>query len=313
MQHLLTRLLECLSLPYALDGNTAYTSVSVGATFFPDDAQSGDNLLKNADAAMFKAKEMGRNTYSFFTPEMNNRAQERHTLEVALHKALDKKHFLLHYQPIVDPHTQTVVSTEALVRWNDPEKGLISPDKFIPVAEDTGLIVPMGEWILRQACTDAAHWQKEEGFNIGVSVNLSSRQFMRSDIYGLVKDVLKESQLPASKLTLEITESLLVEDENEILKTLRKLRDLGVLLSIDDFGTGYSSLSYLKRFPITTLKIDRSFICDILSDSEDSPDPSHSFNGKEHEPKSRGRRCGKRRAGRISKRAPMRSYPRFLL
>ncbi|WP_419799990.1 putative bifunctional diguanylate cyclase/phosphodiesterase [Terasakiella sp.] len=270
LQHLLTRLLECLSLPYALDGNTAYTSVSVGATFFPDDAQSGDNLLKNADAAMFKAKEMGRNTYSFFTPEMNNRAQERHTLEVALHKALDKKHFLLHYQPIVDPHTQTVVSTEALVRWNDPEKGLISPDKFIPVAEDTGLIVPMGEWILRQACTDAAHWQKEEGFNIGVSVNLSSRQFMRSDIYGLVKDVLKESQLPASKLTLEITESLLVEDENEILKTLRKLRDLGVLLSIDDFGTGYSSLSYLKRFPITTLKIDRSFICDILSDSEDS-------------------------------------------
>lgn len=270
LQHLLARLLECISLPYVLDGNTAYTSASVGATFFPDDAQSSENLLKNADAAMFKAKEMGRNTYSFFTPEMNSRAQERHTLEVALHKALDKKHFLLHYQPIVDPHTQTVVSTEALVRWNDPEKGLITPEKFIPAAEDTGLIVPMGEWILRQACADAAHWQQEEGLNVGVSVNLSSRQFMRSDIYGLVKDVLRESQLPASKLTLEITESLLVEDENEILKTLRKLRDLGVLLSIDDFGTGYSSLSYLKRFPITTLKIDRSFICDILSDSEDA-------------------------------------------
>jgi len=270
LQHLLTRLLECISLPYILDGNTAYTSASVGATFFPDDAQSSENLLKNADAAMFKAKEMGRNTYSFFTPEMNSRAQERHALEVALHKALDKKHFLLHYQPIVDPHTQTVVSTEALVRWNDPEKGLISPDKFIPAAEDTGLIVPMGEWILRQACADAAHWQQKEGLNVGVSVNLSSRQFMRSDIYTLVKDVLNESGLPASKLTLEITESLLVEDENEILKTLRKLRDLGVLLSIDDFGTGYSSLSYLKRFPITTLKIDRSFICDILSDSEDA-------------------------------------------
>jgi len=270
LQHLLTRLLECVSLPYVLDGNTAYTSASVGATFFPDDAQSVENLLKNADAAMFKAKEMGRNTYSFFTPEMNNRAQERHALEVALHNALDKKQFLLHYQPIVDPHTQTVVSTEALVRWNDPEKGLIAPDKFIPVAEDTGLIVPMGEWILRRACADAAHWQQQEGLNVGVSVNLSSRQFMRSDIYTLVKDVLNESRLPASKLTLEITESLLVEDENEILKTLRKLRDLGVLLSIDDFGTGYSSLSYLKRFPITTLKIDRSFICDILSDSEDA-------------------------------------------
>jgi len=270
LQHLLNRLLECLALPYNLDGNTAYTSVSVGATFFPDDGQSVDSLLRNADAAMFKAKEMGRNTYSFFTPEMNDRAQERHALEVELHKALEEKQFLLHYQPIVDARSGQVRSTEALVRWNHPDKGLISPEKFIPVAEDTGLIVPMGEWIIRRACEDAARWIQEDGLNIGVGVNLSSRQFTRSDVAALVRDVLCETGLPAHKLTLEITESLLVEDDSNVLATLRELRDLGVWLSIDDFGTGYSSLSYLKRFPITTLKIDRSFICDILNNEEDA-------------------------------------------
>ncbi len=270
LEQLLNRLLECLSLPYVLDGNTAYTSVSVGATFFPDDGQSVDSLLQNADAAMFKAKEMGRNTYSFFTPEMNSRAQERHTMEVALHRALEKHEFVLHYQPIVDADSHTMVTTEALVRWNDPERGLIQPDKFIAVAEDTGLIVPMGEWILRQACCDAARWHRENSHSFGVSVNLSSRQFKRSDIYGLVKEVLAETGLPAGKLSLEITESLLVDDDSSVLKTLRDLRDLGVLLSIDDFGTGYSSLSYLKRFPITTLKIDRSFINDVLSNNEDA-------------------------------------------
>jgi len=264
------RLLENLSEPYQLNNHTTYTSASVGATFYPDDGQTVESLLQNADAAMFQAKEKGRNTFCFFTPEMNTRAQERHMLETALHGALKNEDFILHYQPIVDPVSQTVVSTECLVRWNDPERGLVPPDKFIPIAEDTGLIVPLGEWILRQACRDAAHWYHEKGIHIGVSVNLSSRQFTRGDILALVKEVLEETNLPANKLTLEITESVLVDDESDILQTLRQLRDLGVLLSIDDFGTGYSSLSYLKRFPITTLKIDRSFINEVLSNSEDA-------------------------------------------
>ncbi|WP_417795295.1 EAL domain-containing protein [Terasakiella pusilla] len=267
---LLDRVLECLSLPYVLDGNTTYTSVSVGATFYPDDATTVDSLLQNADAAMFKAKDLGRNTYCFFTPEMNSRAQERHDMEVALHKAMEKGHFVLHYQPIIDPQTQTVKTTESLVRWECPERGLVSPGKFIPVAEDTGLIVPMGEWILRQACFDAAQWVHEDGLDIGVSVNLSSRQFQRSDIVKIVADTLAQTGLPAEKLTLEITESLLVDDDSDVLNVLRRLRDLGVHLSIDDFGTGYSSLSYLKRFPISTLKIDRSFINDVLNDPEDA-------------------------------------------
>ncbi|NVK20055.1 MAG: EAL domain-containing protein [Methylocystaceae bacterium] len=267
---LLDRMLECLSLPYVLEGNTTYTSVSVGATFYPDDGLTVDSLLQNADAAMFKAKDLGRNTYCFFTPEMNSRAQERHEMEVALHEAMAKGHFVLHYQPIIDPMTQKVKTTECLVRWNDPVRGLIPPGTFIPVAEDTGMIIQMGEWILKQACRDAAHWNLEKGLEVGVSVNLSSRQFKRSDIVALVKETLAETKLPNEKLTLEITESLLVDDDAEVLKTLRGIRDLGVHLSIDDFGTGYSSLSYLKRFPISTLKIDRSFINDVLSDPEDA-------------------------------------------
>lgn len=270
IEQLLDRVLECLSLPYVLDGNTTYTSVSIGATFYPDDGTTVDSLLQNADAAMFKAKDLGRNTYCFFTPEMNSRAQERHEMEVALHEAMNKGHFVLHYQPIVDPVTQTVKTTESLVRWNDPVRGLVPPGTFIPVAEDTGLIIPMGEWILKQACQDAAYWNLEKGLDIGVSVNLSSRQFKRSDIVTLVKETLAETGLPKEKLTLEITESLLVDDDADILKVLRNIRDLGVQLSIDDFGTGYSSLSYLKRFPISTLKVDRSFINDVLSDPEDA-------------------------------------------
>lgn len=267
---LLDQVLECLSLPYVLQGNSAYTSVSVGVTFYPNDADNADNLLQNADAAMFKAKDLGRNTYSFFTPEMNSRAQERHDLEVALHRAIEQNHFVLHYQPIIDPRTQTIKKTESLVRWQCPERGLVSPGKFIPVAEDTGLIVPMGEWILRQACFDAAQWIHEEKLDMGVSVNMSSRQFQRSDIVKIVSDTLAQTGLPPEKLTLEITESLLVGDDSEVLNVLRRLRDLGVHLSIDDFGTGYSSLSYLKRFPITVLKIDRSFINDVLTDPEDA-------------------------------------------
>ncbi|NVJ92928.1 MAG: EAL domain-containing protein [Methylocystaceae bacterium] len=270
LEQVLDQILECLQLPYLLNGNTTYTSVSVGATLYPRDGTTVDSLLQNADAAMFKAKDQGRNTYCFFTPEMNSRAKERHEMEVALHGALDKGHFVLHYQPIIDLASQTIKSTESLVRWNDPERGLVPPIKFIPIAEDTGLIVPMGEWILRQACHDAAQWNIEKGLDIGVSVNLSSRQFKRSDIFGLVRETLQETKLPVEQLTLEITESLLVDDDSGVLKTLRQIRDLGVKLSIDDFGTGYSSLSYLKRFPITILKIDQSFINGVLHGGEDA-------------------------------------------
>lgn len=269
-EQLLNRVLEKVSAPYQINDATVYTSVSVGVTCYPDDGQSVDVLLQNADTAMFKAKEMGRNAFCFFTPEMNSRAQERHQLEIAMHEALEKGHFVMHYQPIVDPVSGTVISTESLVRWDDPEKGLIPPFKFIPIAEENGLIVPLGEWILRQACKDAAKWYNESDIHVGVSVNLSGIQFKRSNVVSLVKQALRETGLPPNKLTLEITESLLVDDESHVLQTLREIRDLGVLLSIDDFGTGYSSLSYLKKFPITTLKIDRSFINEVLISNEDA-------------------------------------------
>jgi diguanylate cyclase (GGDEF)-like protein len=270
LEHKLDQILECLSLPYVLEGNTAYASASVGVTFYPDDGLTVDSLLQNADAAMFQAKKKGRNTYSFFTAEMNTQAQERHQMEVDLHRALDQHEFEMHYQPIVEPVTHKLVKAEALIRWNDPEKGLISPGKFIPVAEETGLIVPMGEWILRQSCKDCAQWYHETGREIGVSVNLSSQQFKRTDVYALVVEVLEETNLPAHMLSLEMTESILVDDDRDILTLLQKLRKLGVMLSIDDFGTGYSSLSYLKKFPITTLKIDRAFISDVLENEEDA-------------------------------------------
>ncbi len=270
IETLVEKLLEHLSAPYNLENNVAFVSASIGITVYPNDGKNVEELLKNADAAMYQAKDGGRNLSQFFTVEMNNAAHERRDLETALHQALEREEFVLHYQPIVDADSHKLVSCEALLRWHQPEHGNVFPDKFIPLAEDTGLIVPIGEWVLQQACREAMIWAKKNENPPKVSVNLSTRQFKRSDVVELIRTTLEATGLPAERLTLEITESLLVADDQSIIRQLNGIRELGCDLSIDDFGTGYSSLSYLRRFPITTLKIDRAFILDLPDDPEAS-------------------------------------------
>ncbi len=270
IENLVNKLLESLAEPYRLNGNEAFISASIGITLFPDDGKTTQTLLRNADSAMYKAKHKGRNDYHFFTSAMDKEAHRRRTLEKSLYQAVENNEFSIHYQPIIDLNTDKIVSCEALVRWSHPKKGMISPNEFIPLAEDTGIIVAIGEWVLRESCLVATKWLKQFGSTApAISVNVSSFQFKRKNIPDLVAQVLNETGLPADKLTLEITESLLVNDDDNTLEQLKTIRQLGVSLSIDDFGTGYSSLSYLKKFPITTLKIDRSFIMGIPENTED--------------------------------------------
>lgn len=261
-------LLESLAAPYQLDGQEAYVSASIGVALFPNDGDSVSELLRKADSAMYKAKEDGRNNYHFFTLELELEAQHKRHMEQELRKALLNQEFTLHYQPIHDIESR-VASAEALVRWEQPGKGLIPPIEFIPLAEELNLILPLGEWILREACTTARSWQAITDNPPKVSVNISCRQFQTQDLPELVASILQETELSPQQLILEITESLLITDDDSALKQLQRLRNMGVELSIDDFGTGYSSLSYLKKFPINTLKIDRSFIDDIPNDQED--------------------------------------------
>ncbi len=268
IERLVESSLEQLSAPYDLDGNIAFVSASIGITIYPNDGSNVEELLKNADTAMYQAKESGRNLSQFFTNRMNDEANERRILETALHQALEREEFVLHYQPIVDLQTGHLTSCEVLLRWHQPEHGNVFPDKFIPLAEDTGLILPIGQWVLEQACREAYHWGKKCKNPPNVSINMSSRQFQRTDVLALVQKTLEKTGLDAHRLTLEITESLLIANEQKIITQLTGIRKLGVGLSIDDFGTGYSSLGYLRRFPISTLKIDRAFILDLTSDSE---------------------------------------------
>ena len=261
--------LNDLERPHHINGDQIFSSVSIGVSVYPFDGNDTETLLRKADSAMHKAKGKGRNNFQFFTMEMDIEAQRRQELEHKLHNAVEKKQLFLTYQPIIDPITAKIVSAEALIRWQHPKDGLIAPDQFIPLAEEVGLIVPIGEWVLREACREAMRWGSVSGVLPGVSVNLSSVQFQKQDIPSLVKAILIETQLPPERLTLEITESLLVADDNDTLRQLQEIRALGVSLSIDDFGTGYSSLSYLKKFPVSTLKIDRSFIMGLPHNPED--------------------------------------------
>jgi len=268
IERLVEKLLKSLSAPYDLEQHVAFVSASIGITIFPNDGGNVEDLLKNADTAMYQAKENGRNLSQFFTTQMNDEANERRALETALHQALEREEFVLHYQPIVDARTSELVSCETLLRWHQPEHGNVYPDKFIPLAEDTGLILPIGAWVLEKACFEAVNWAKKIKNPPNISVNMSSRQFQRTDVVALVRDTLQKTGLDPQRLTLEITESLLIVDDKKIVQQLHDVRKLGVGLSIDDFGTGYSSLSYLRRFPITTLKIDRAFILDLTTDDE---------------------------------------------
>ncbi|WP_343666984.1 EAL domain-containing protein [Paraburkholderia tropica] len=258
-----------ISEPVLIDGTELYVGCSLGASVFPQDGNDAEALLKKADVAMYRAKELGRNTFQFYQPEMNAAAGARMDLERRLRRALRDGEFLLHYQPQVDIGSGRIVGMEALVRWLDPEAGLISPAKFIPIAEESGLIGPLSDWVLREACRQNRAWQDAGLPNVRVSVNLSAKTFHQRDIAELVKGVLDETGLEPRWLELELTESTLMRNAEEAVSMLNALHEQGVGIAIDDFGTGYSSLSYLKRLPVDRLKIDRSFVSDIGTSGDD--------------------------------------------
>ncbi len=262
------KLLEKLSGAFTIETHELSTSVSIGIALYPDDSQDFDTLLKKADTAMYEAKDAGRNTYRFFNERMNIEASEYLRIRNGLRRALENGEFVLYYQPQIDLGSGAVIGAEALIRWRHPELGLVPPGRFIPIAEDSGLIVPIGEWVLHEACWQVAAWQAAGLPDLTVAVNLSAVQFKRGDVERTVTGALKESAIDPAFLELELTESILIKDTESVLATVRRLKALGVKLSIDDFGTGYSSLSYLKRFNVDKLKIDQSFIRDLAVDPE---------------------------------------------
>jgi len=256
--------------PFELDGLEVFVTTSIGITIYPTDADSAEQLIKNAESTMYKAKDQGGNNYQYYEHNINSESMEQLQLESKLRRALDRKEFVLFYQPKVNLTTGTLSGFEALLRWCPSESEMVSPAKFIPILEDTGLIVPVGEWVLRTACKQVKEWQRFLPDDAKMAVNLSARQFKDENLSELVANVLDDTDLEAERLELEITESMIMEDTNATIKILQQLYDMGVHLSIDDFGTGYSSLAYLKRMPIGTLKIDRSFVKDITTDSNDA-------------------------------------------
>ncbi|MBF0477956.1 MAG: EAL domain-containing protein [Candidatus Omnitrophica bacterium] len=268
------KILDAFAQPFELEKREVFVSASIGIAAYPNDGINSTELLKNADAAMFKAKEDSRNTFKFFAPQMNEKANVRLRMETRLRRAIDQNNLILHYQPIYDINSRKLIGAEALLRWNDPELGLVMPNDFIPLAEETGLIVPIGEWVLNQACLQARKWSQWFEMPFKISVNVSYRQFVGSDFAKIVADALKHSGLNANQLELEITERLLLQNPEAVGKILHRIVDTGVNLAIDDFGTGYSSLHYLKKYPFHTLKIDRSFIVDMKIDSSDVALPS---------------------------------------
>jgi diguanylate cyclase (GGDEF)-like protein/PAS domain S-box-containing protein len=265
------QILEALSQPMTIQDHEFYPTGSIGISMFPKDGRDSQTLLKNADTAMYRAKDAGRNNFQFYAHEMNSRALERLKLESGLRRALERGEFVLHYQPQMDIANGLVVCVEALLRWEVPGRQIRLPGDFIPLAEETGLIAAIGEWVLRAACAQRKAWQDRGVFSgERTAVNLSARQFKQQDIVKVVSQVLEQTGCRPEWLELEITESVLMENPEAAAETLQKLSDMGVHLSIDDFGTGYSSLSYLKRFPIDALKIDKSFVRDITTDADDA-------------------------------------------
>jgi EAL domain-containing protein (putative c-di-GMP-specific phosphodiesterase class I) len=241
---------------------------SIGVSFYPEDGGDAETLIKNADTAMYQAKEAGHNSFKFFTPAMNVRAVDRQSTEEDLRQALAQREFVLYYQPKVDLRTAKITGVEALLRWKHPTRGLISPMQFIPVAEDSGLILPIGAWVLREACRQAQIWVEEGLPETTMGVNVSSVQFRNEDFLEDLFAALRESGLKPSSLQIELTESALMENPHVAAATLQTLREAGVQVAVDDFGTGYSSLSYLQKFPLDVLKIDKSFIRRVTADTD---------------------------------------------
>ncbi|WP_279041915.1 putative bifunctional diguanylate cyclase/phosphodiesterase [Brevibacillus borstelensis] len=259
-----------MSQPFFINGHELFTTVSIGVSLFPKDGTDPQTLIKLADVAMYKAKRLGGNHYQLYKEEMNTLTPERLALENALHHALERNELELYYQPQIETKTGRIVGMEALIRWNHPEQGVISPGVFIPLAEETGLIIPIGEWVLETACRQNKSWQEAGAPKVRVAVNLSAAQFYQEEIVDKVKSVLETSGLAAECLELEITESIAMHSVDRVIETFRELHKVGIQVSMDDFGTGYSSLSYLKHFPIKRLKIDQSFIRGIPSRADDA-------------------------------------------
>jgi len=265
-----TKMLQSLEKAFILNEREMFVAASAGITIFPFDDTDTHNLVRNADTAMFRAKKQGGNTYQYYTSDMNTQVVERLNMENALRRALERNEFQLHYQPRIELATGRITGMEALLRWQHPELGIVSPVKFIPILEETGLIIPVGEWVLREACTQTHIWNQSTNLDMRVSVNLSMLQFRQSNLVESFGAILDSSHLPPTRLELEITEGVLVENVDATIEVLNLFHDKGIHISVDDFGTAYSSLSYLKRFPLNTLKIDRSFIRDINEDPDDA-------------------------------------------
>jgi diguanylate cyclase (GGDEF)-like protein len=265
-----SKIITELSKPFVIEGHEVFVTTSIGISLFPNDGLDKNSLITNADLAMYRAKEEGRNHFQFYTFGMNATTVERLTLENDLRRAVERDELVLHYQPQMDCRTNEFIGFEALVRWQHPELGLVPPARFIPMAEENGMIVPIGEWVLRESCRQNKAWIDAGGQPMVVSVNLSSRQFHQESMLKAVTNTLEATGLEARYLALEITESSLMHDPDEAVVTLCLLRNMGIGVAIDDFGTGYSSLGHLKRFPLSSLKIDRAFVSEITENPEDA-------------------------------------------
>ncbi len=265
------KIVAAVNGPHRVGKRALHVTVSVGIAVYPEDGGDADALIKNADIAMYYAKDHGRDQFQFFEQEMNTRIIERQALEGSLRVAIERREFLLHYQPKVDLETGAITGAEALVRWRHPDRGLLQPGRFVPVAEDSGLIVPIGQWVLREACRQAREWQKAGLEPVPLAVNISALEFRSRGFLERVRAVLDESRLDPRLLELEVTETVLMESVGATAGVLHHLKDMGLSLAVDDFGTGYSSLSYLMQFPIDALKVDQSFVREITAHGEGSP------------------------------------------
>ncbi len=264
------KIITAMQKPFNINGLNLHVSTSIGIAIYPKDGRDEETLLKNADTAMYHAKEKGRNNYQLYNQSMYNQAIKLLKMENSLRKALELNEFTLHYQPKVNVNSKKVIGVEALIRWQHPKHGIISPAEFIPLAEEIGLIIPIGEWVLRTACNQNIAWQQSGLPPIRMAVNLSAKQFLQTDFKKIIADILQETGLEAQWLELEITENIAMHNIKLVSKILQELKSMGIHISLDDFGTGYSSLSFLKKMPIDMLKIDRSFITDITSDADNA-------------------------------------------
>ncbi len=264
------KILLALSTPHRIDRQDLHLAASIGIVTYPDDGTEAKTLLKHADLAMYRAKDSGRNTYRFFEPDMNGYTAERQSLESGLHRAIERHEFVLHYQPIVSLDSGELIGVEALIRWHHPQRGLVSPAQFVPIAEESGFIAAIGRWVLHEACRQSRAWRAAGLPPMRIAINISTVELRDKAFVESVGGILEEHGLLPRDLELELTETFLMRDSNSTAAVLQSLSDLGVRIALDDFGTGYSSLSHLKRFPIDTLKIDQSFVRNLPTDADDA-------------------------------------------